>query len=110
MVLKYTAKRPDEELDGLQALEDHFTEGNPDDVVIVGVVSRHAIAKTDPSDQWQATVRFKHVEEVTGADAQTVRTLLSERYARRTGNTPLPLEDASSEEAQVLEFPNGGGE
>lgn len=107
MVLKYTAKRPDEELDGLQALEDHFTEGNPDDVVIVAVVSRHAIAKTDPSDQWQATIRFKHVEEVTGSDARTVRTLLSERYAKRTGNQPLPIEEVD-DDAELPTIPWGG--
>lgn len=93
MVLKYTAKRPDEELDGLQGFEDHFTEGNPDDVVVIGVVSRHAIQKTDPSDQWQATVRFKHVEVVTGDVATKVRDLLKEQYSKRTGNEPLPIED-----------------
>ena len=93
MTLKYTSKRPDEELDGLQALEDHFTRGNPDDVVIVGVVSRHAITKTDPSDQWQATVRFKHIEEVAAEDIRGVRQMLSQQYAKRTGNTPLPIED-----------------
>lgn len=105
MVLKYTAKRPDEELDGLQALEDHFTAGSPDDVVVVAVVSRHAIAKTDPSDQWQATVRFKHVEEVTGEDARAVRTLLSERYGARTGNQPLPIEEV---EPTTLTLVEGG--
>lgn len=109
MVLKYTAKRPDEELDGLQALEEHFTKGSPDEVVVVAVVSRHAIAKTDPSDQWQATVRFKHVEQVTGSDAQTVRTLLSERYAKRTGNAVLPIEDDSEPESSELpSIPWGG--
>lgn len=93
MVLKYTAKRPDEELDGLQALEDHFTEGAPDDVVVVGVVSRHAITKTDPSDQWQATIRFKQIEQVTGVDAEHVRKLIAGQYEKRTGNAKLPLDD-----------------
>lgn len=107
MVLKLTSKRPDEELDGLQGYEDHFTEGNPDDVVVVAVVSRHAITKTDPSDVWQATVRLKQVEPVEGADASTVRTLLSERYAARTGNQPLPLEEVS-EGAELPQIPWGG--
>lgn len=102
-MLKYTAKRPDEELDGLQALEDHFTSGNPDDVVVVAVVSRHAIAKTDPSDQWQATIRFKQVEEVTGNDAVTVRGLLSDRYGQRTGNQPLPIEDVEQPALTLVE-------
>ena len=96
MPLKYTSKRPDEELDGLQALEDHFTEGNPEDVVVVAVITRHGIAKTDPSNEWQATVRVKHVEEVTGADEQTVRKLLADAYAERTGNAPLPIEEVTS--------------
>lgn len=108
MVLKYTAKRPDEELDGLQDLEDHFTEGSPDDVVVVGVVSRHAITKTDPSDQWQATIRFKQVEQVTGPDASTVRTLLKERYAKRTGNEPLPIETLEESSNELPSIPWGG--
>ena len=91
MTLKYTSKRPDEELDGLQALEDHFTEGNPDDVVVVAVITRHGISKVDPSNEWQATVRVKHIEQVTGADAEHVKKLLSSRYEKRTGNATLPL-------------------
>lgn len=91
MTVKLTSKRPDEELDGLQPLEGHFTTGNPDDVVVVAVVSRHAITKTDPSDQWQATARFKHIEPVTGDDEVAVRRILSERYSKRTGNQPLPI-------------------
>lgn len=93
MVLKYTSKRPDEELDGLQALEDHFTDGNPDDVVVVAVITRHGITRVDPSPDWTATVRVKHIERVTGADEQTVRALLKGSYAKRTGNEPLPLEE-----------------
>lgn len=106
MVLKYTSKRPDEELDVLQALEDHFTEGNPDDVVVVAVISRHGITRVDPSPDWTATIRIKHVEQVTGADEQTVRTLLAERYAKRTWNAPLPLVDV--EESELPTLPWGG--
>lgn len=106
MVLKYTSKRPDEELDGLQALEDHFTEGNPDDVVVVAVISRHGITRVDPSPDWTATIRIKHVEQVTGADEQTVRALLQERYAKRTGNQPLPMEDVEQDDLPTL--PWGG--
>ena len=97
MTLKYTSKRPDEDLDGLQALEDHFTEGSPDDVLAVVVVTRHGIAKTDPSNEWQATVRIKHIEQVTGADAESVKKLLAAQYEKRTGNAPLPIGDDSDE-------------
>lgn len=98
MTLKYTSKRPDEELDGLQALETHFTQGNPDDVIVVAVITRHGIAKVDPSNDWQATVRVKHVEQVTGDDAETVKKLIGERYENRTGNAALSFD----------EFPEGG--
>ncbi|MFD5599212.1 hypothetical protein ACFWHR_04060 [Leucobacter sp. NPDC058333] len=97
MTVKYTSKRPDEELDGLQDLEPHFTKGNPDDVVVVAVISRHGIAKVDPSNDWQATVRVKHIEQVEGEDEKVVRTLLSEAYSKRTGNTPLPIEEISTD-------------
>ncbi|WP_427870577.1 hypothetical protein [Leucobacter luti] len=108
MTVKYTSKRPDEELDGMQALEDHFTTGAPDDVVVVAVISRHGIAKTDPSNDWQATVRVKHIEQVTGEDERVVRTLLSEGYGKRTGNTPLPIEDIAA--VAELPIPEGGEE
>lgn len=102
MTIKYTSKRPDEELDGLQAYEDHFTKGNPDNVLAVVEISRHAITKTDPSDQWQATIRVKHIEPVTGEDAEAVRKLLKERYGRRTGNQALPID-----EGDELSIPDG---
>lgn len=106
MVLKYTSKRPDEELDGLQDLEDHFTTGDPENVLAVVEFTRHGIAKTDPSDQWQATIRVKHVEIVTDEEAATVRRLLRERYEKRTGNAPLPIEEP--DDPALAGFPEGG--
>ena len=103
MTVKYTSKRPDEELDGLQDLEHHFTAGNPDDVVVVAVITRHGIAKVDPSNDWQATVRVKHIEVVGGDDARTVRELLSKEYGNRTGNTPLPIEEIGAENQLAIE-------
>lgn len=108
MTLKYTSKRPDEELDGLQALEDHFTEGNPDDVVVVAVVSRHGISRTDPSPDWQATVRIKHIEQVAGADADQVKRMLSAAYSKRTGNEPLPIDEVSGSADELPSIPWGG--
>lgn len=108
MVVKYTSKRPDEELDGLQPYENHFTEGNPDDVLAVALISRHGIAKVDPSNEWQASVRIKHIEPVAGADAEAVRTLLKERYAKRTGNEPLPLDEIATESNELPSIPWGG--
>lgn len=92
MVLKYTSKRPDEELDGLQDLEDHFTEGNPDDVVAIAIVSRHGITRVDPSPDWTATVRIKHIEPMAGEEAEKLRKQLREQYGRRTGNQVLPID------------------
>lgn len=109
MVLKYTSKRPDEELDGLQDLEDHFTKGNPDAVIVVAEISRHGITRVDPSPDWTATIRVRHVEVVTDQDAETVKGLLRSRYEKRTGNAPLPIDDIDpGESAQFEDFPEGG--
>lgn len=108
MVLKYTSKRPDEELDGLQSLEDHFKGHQPDDVVAVVVISGHTVVEDMNDGARTATVRVKQIEPVTGADAKTVRTLLKERYAKRTGNEPLPIEDIEESSNELPTIPWGG--
>ncbi|PRI10949.1 hypothetical protein [Leucobacter massiliensis] len=108
MVLKYTSKRPDEELDGIQSLEDHFKGPQPSDVLAVVVVSGHSIVESLADGARTATVRIKQIEPVSGADAQTVRTLLAERYEQRTGNAPLPLEDIAEDADELPSIPWGG--
>ncbi len=105
MVLKYTSKRPDEELDGLQALEDHFKSAQHEDVVAVVVISGHTLVEDLNDGQRTATVRMKQVEPLTGAEAQTARQLLSSAYVKRTGNEPLPIED---DEQPTLSIVEGG--
>ena len=107
MVLKYTSKRPDEELDGLQALEDHFKSAQHDDVVAVVVISGHTLVEDLNDGMRTATVRMKQVEPLTGAEAQAARKLLTDAYVKRTGNEPLPLEDAE-EGAELPTIPWGG--
>ena len=93
MVLKFTSKRPDEELDGLQDLEEHFKGHQPTDIVAVVVVSGHTVVENQNDGARTATIRVKQIEPVSGEDEKVVRTLLSEAYAKRTGNTPLPIEE-----------------
>lgn len=100
MTLKYTSKRPDEELDGLQAYEDHFKSSQHDDVVVVAVVSGHTLVEDLNDGMRTATVRFKQVEPVNGEDAKTVRDLLRERYAKRTGNAVLPIDESEEDELE----------
>ncbi len=107
MVLKYTSKRPDEELDGLQSLEDHFKSAQHDDVVVVAVVSGHTLVEDLNDGMRTATIRIKQIEPVTGADEKTVRTLLKERYAKRTGNEPLPIEEIEQPTLALLEDGEG---
>ena len=104
MVLKYTSKRPDEELDGLQELEAHFKGHQPDDVVVVAVVTGHTVVENVSDGQRTASVRIKQVEAMSGDAAATARKLLSEAYVKRTGNSPLPFE----EEAPMLALIEGG--
>lgn len=107
MVLKYSSTRPDDELDGMQDYEEHFLTGDPDDVVAVVVISRNGIAKKDPAP-FAASIKVKHIEPVTGDDADVVRKLLRERYARRTGNEMLPLDDVEEGAEELPSIPWGG--
>lgn len=97
MVLKYSSTRPDDELDGMQPLEEHFLSGSPDDVLVVAVIARNGLAKKDPAP-FSASIKVKHIEHVSGDDEKTVRRLLKERYAERTGNEALPIDDLDATE------------
>lgn len=97
-VIKYTSKRPDEELDGIQEKLEHFTSGSPTDVIVVAVVSRHGIQKVDPSTEWQPTIRFKQVEPLHGDAADQATKLLLQAYTERTGNQALELDFDNKEE------------
>ncbi|QJU52958.1 hypothetical protein SCB71_06465 [Herbiconiux sp. KACC 21604] len=95
MTVKYTSKKPDETKDGLQNLEDAWTrpEVEPEPVVVVGLVSRHAIAKNAGGD-WQATAGLQHVEVLTGDGADEARELLALAYQARTGDSELEIPEA----------------
>ncbi|UOQ58126.1 hypothetical protein MUN78_04570 [Leucobacter allii] len=103
MVLKYTSKRPDEELDGLQDHEAHFKGHQPADIVAVVVVSGHTVVEDMNDGQRTATVRVKQIEPVDGDDAATVRQLLRDRYAKRTGNEPLPIDEIEQPKLEIVE-------
>ena len=92
MTLKYSSTRPDDELDGMQPLEEHFLSGSPDDVGGVAVIARNGLAKKDPAP-FSASIKVKHIEHVTGADEKMVLRILKERYGARTGNETLPIDD-----------------
>lgn len=110
MVLKFTSKRPDEELDGLQPLEEHFKSAQHEDVIAVVVVSGHTVVEDLNDGARTATVRIKQIETVTGEDEKVVRSLIAERYAKRTGNATLPIEEPAdpSEASELPQIPWGG--
>ncbi|KKI16401.1 MULTISPECIES: hypothetical protein [unclassified Leucobacter] len=110
MVLKYAAKRPGDDLDGLQDLEEHFVEVSPEDVYAVVLIGAHTIVEDGNDGSRQASVRIKRIEPVSGADAETVRKLLDSHYAKRTGNTQLELEEPGTAEASELPVDGWGGE
>lgn len=104
MTLKYSSTRPDDELDGMQDLEEHFLAGDPDDVVVVALITRNGLAKKDPAP-FSASIKVKHIEPVTGETRDSVLRLLKEQYGRRTGNQTLPIDGDADEQ---FDFPEDG--
>lgn len=106
MTLRYAAKRPAEELDGMQQHEDEFLRGgDPQDIVAVVVMTRHRLVDETGKPRF-ASVMIKHIEPLEDEEAASARHLLSQAYVRRTGNEPLPIEDVEQPELAIGE----GGE
>lgn len=98
MTVKYTSKKPDENKDALQDLEGEWTrpEIEPEPVVVVALVKRHAIGKNDGGD-WTATAGLQHVEVLTGDAADEARELMASAYQVRSGETELDIDAAGDE-------------
>lgn len=109
MTVKYTSKRPDEQLDALQDLEEEWSDpnGEPEERIVIGRVRRHAISKNDGGD-WQVTAALRHVEIVTGPDADSARELMLRAQEKRTGEAPLELPTIGSDDELPGEDPWGG--
>ncbi|GAB2567245.1 hypothetical protein [Leucobacter ruminantium] len=106
MTLRFAAKRPAEELDGMQQHEDEFLRGgDPQDIVAVVVMTRHRLVDETGKPRF-ASVMIKHIEPVEGEDAQAARKMLADAYSKRTGNEPLPIEDVEQPTLTAVE----GGE
>ncbi|WP_449278029.1 hypothetical protein [Leucobacter sp. GX24907] len=110
MVLKYTSKRPDEELDGLQAYEEHFKSAQHDDVLAVVVISGHTLVEDLNDGMRTATVRMKQVEPLSGDAAQSARRLLSDAYVKRTGNQALEFDEFPPEQPTLTAVEAGDSE
>ena len=106
MTLRYAAKRPAEDLDGMQQHEDEFLRGgDPRDIVAVVVMTRHRLVDETGKPRF-ASVMIKHIEPLDDEDdAATGTSLLSRAYARRTGNEQLPIDD---DEQPTLALVEGG--
>lgn len=105
MTLRYAAKRPTEDLDGMQQHEDDFLQiADPQDIVAVVIVQRHQFIG-ETGQPRRASLKIKHIEPLEGDAVEAARKLLASAYSARTGNEQLPIDD---EEQPTLALVEGG--
>lgn len=96
MTIKLSAKRPDEDLNGIIDISDQLYDHPQQPIVAVVLLKnlRDGREHERDSDGKVITVRFIHVEPLDGEAAETARKLLNEARADRIGSDQLPMERA----------------
>lgn len=92
-IIKLSSKLPgDEEINGLDAIVEHFKDSEEPVLVLAWVVSKQ-VTRITGTDEEVPTVEVRRVEPIGTADdvPQTVQDLAAELYERRTGRNPLPI-------------------
>jgi hypothetical protein len=89
--IKWSAKKPADDLNGLEDLLEHFMDPQPEDVVAITIVRRSARHLPDADDPFPE-VRFARVEPVLSEeDKVTVLGILERAYQARAHDEALDL-------------------
>jgi hypothetical protein len=89
--IKWSAKKPADDLNGLEDLLEHFMDPQPEDVVVIAIARRSARHLPDGDDPFPE-VRFARVEPVLSEeDKVTVLGILERAYQARAHDEALDL-------------------
>jgi hypothetical protein len=92
--IKWSAKKPADDLNGLEDLLEHFMDPQPEDVVVIAIARRSARHLPDGDDPFPE-VRFARVEPVLSEeDKVTVLGILERAYQARAHDEALDLPEA----------------
>ncbi|WP_181439788.1 hypothetical protein [Curtobacterium sp. MCBD17_028] len=75
-------------------------ERTPEPLVAIVIIDRHGLKFVDDKQDWSATVKFRHIEPLSGAAADTARALLESAYQTRTGEAKLDFGDVDGAAAE----------
>lgn len=96
MAIKWSSKKPAEDLNGLEALHDEFMQPEPEDVVVIAI-ARRAGRHLPDGDEPYPEVRFARIEPVLGADDKLAALAMVERaYQARTHNEALDMPEVDA--------------
>lgn len=88
MTISISGQVPAEAQNGMVALEDAWTEERtPDPVYAIVKVERDGIKFKDSDQKWSATMKFSHIEPLTGEALEVGKKLLDSVCAARGGAT-----------------------
>lgn len=91
--IKWSSKKPADDLNGLEPLLEHFMDPQPEDVVAITIV-RRAVRHLPDGDDAYPEVRFARIEPVLGdEDRVTVQGILERAYQARVHDEALDLGD-----------------
>jgi hypothetical protein len=95
--IKWSSKKPAEDLNGLEDLNEHFMAPQPEDIVAITIVRRSVRHLPDGDDPYPE-VRFARIEPVLSAeDRTTVLGILERAYQARAHDEALDLGDVDDD-------------
>lgn len=95
--IKWSSKKPADDLNGLEPMLEHFMDPQPEDVVVIAIARRSARHLPDGDDPFPE-VRFARVEPVLDeAQKTTVLGILEQAYQARVHDEALDLGDVDDD-------------
>lgn len=104
MTISISGQVPAEAQNGMYALEAEWTrEATPEPVYAVVKIERDGLKFKDADQVWSATMKFSHIEPLSGADEQTAREMLRDAAAERGGAVQTELDIPADDDTEAGE-------
>lgn len=104
MTISISGQVPAEAQNGMVKLEDEWThERTPDPVFAIVKIERDGLKFKDSDQKWSSTMKFSHIEPLSGDAAEVAKQLLDQACNLRGGqlSTEVELDIPAPEEREV---------
>jgi len=104
VVINISGQVPAEAQNGMTVLEeDWIGDRTPEPVIAVVRIERDGVKLKDATQDRRATLKFTHIEPLSGSQADQARKLLEKACAKRGGDVSTPLDGVDEPD-----LPEGG--